>query len=189
MTTDNDAVDTTLNASSPQPVTKPGSPLIQEILPSSIYSYYDPYDPPPLSPRPRPRDNRTYDQTHRWTVLAREAEADELSIVSLTSEERGYYSSLIPEITGQRPEPGGESSRTSSRLGSVISGFDENAFIETDHARSDSEAEHIDREEGVERFSEIDYNEPVQFIPPARPVSQYLQVPPTEAPPYFPFSH
>ena len=187
MTMENERVDTTSKASSRhsiQSINWPGSPLKREIINSLNCEDADPYDPPPFSPRPRTRDILTYDATHRWTVLAREAEADELSIVSLTSEEKGYYTSLIPDgAAGEVLQHHGESSRTSSRLGSVISGFDENAFVDNDHTPPDLDEEHDKREGSIERFSEIDYEETIQFAPPTQP-PPFIQLAPTDPPPY-----
>jgi hypothetical protein len=186
---------------------RPGSPLKQEVLASPDLDSPDDFEP--LSPTPSRGGSRVLDQTQRWTVLAREAEADEVSILSITSEERDYYTSLLPDS----PEEAHtheinpvEWSRTSSQLGSVISGFTEGAFVENEYEYDDSR--NI-REESVDRFSEIDYGETVpptsapyppttqspsptherypsissQFPPSIEP-PPFIQVPPSDLPPY-----
>ena len=115
-------------------------------------------------------------------MLAREAEADEVSILSVTSEEKGYYASLLPdggEETVGAHEPLVEDRRASSRLGSVISGFDERAFIEHDHEHQFNTHREEDEENG---FSEIDFEDTAQLAP-------FVELPPTEPPPYLPYLH
>jgi hypothetical protein len=130
----------------------------------------------------------TYDQTHRWTVLAREAEADEVSILSVNSEDRGYYTSLfdgtMPEEPAQQVtvlEPViVEGSRASSRLGS-LSGFSEGILVEQDIEEEEGfyYQKRNTREESVERFSEIDFEDtvqlpldPIPYKPPVHPHSR-----------------
>ena len=156
---------------------RPSSPLKQEVLSSPevhspIHFFED------GSPTIRPRNsNRAYDQTHRWTVLAREAEADEVSILSITSEEKGYYTSLLPEgadETAGGHEPPLDDYRASSLLGSVISGFDEGAFVEHD---PEQQHQNEPNEEDENGFSEINFEETPELTP-------FVQLPPTEPPPY-----
>src|SRR5277367_4722725 len=159
---------------------RPGSPLKQEVLASpEVESPIDFYEHGSPTIRPR-NENRAYDQARRWTVLTREAEADEVSILSVTSEEKGYYASLLPEggeETLGAHEPLVEDNRASSRLGSVISGFDEGAFIEHDHEHQ------LNREDEEENgFSEIDFEDTAQLAP-------FVELPPTEPPPYLPYLH
>jgi len=187
MTTDyGDGVDTTprqpARNSTYSVQIRPGSPLKQEVLASpEVESPIDFFEHGSPTIQPRNGNNRAYDQTHRWTVLAREAEADEVSILSVTSEEKGYYASLLPdggEDTVGAHEPLVEDSRASSRLGSVISGFDEGAFIEHDH---EHQLDDTNREEEEENgFSEIDFEDTTQLAP-------FVELPPTEPPPYLPY--
>jgi hypothetical protein len=101
-------------------------------------------DPADHTPNPS-RHSRVLDHTQRWTVLARDAEADEISLLSITSEEKGYYTSLLPDDTIAEPIP------VDSRASSQISGFDENAFVEYD----DSDLRDR-REASIETYSEIE---------------------------------
>jgi hypothetical protein len=184
MTTDLDRTDLTPRQPSRHgPATiltygRPGSPLKQEVLASPDLDSLDCFEPP--SPTPS-RGSRTLDQAQRWTILAREAEADEVSILSITSEERGYYASLLPESheeVATQDVSLVEWSRASSRLGSVISGFSEGAFVENEH---EHEYEYDDvrdiREESVERFSEVDYAETASITPTSAPYPPSTQFP------------
>src|SRR5271169_3248965 len=129
---------------------RPGSPLKQEVLASpEVESPIDFYEHG--SPTLRPRNgNRAYDQARRWTVLTREAEADEVSILSITSEEQGYYASLLPEGAEETAhERLVEDSRASSRLGSIISGFDERAFVEHDYEYQEQQEQEEQEENGL----------------------------------------
>jgi len=157
---------------------RPGSPLKQEVLASpeveSPIDFFEHDGSPTVYTR---AGNRAYDQTHRWTMLAREAEADEVSILSATSEEKGYYASLLPEgaeETAGAHEPPIEDSRASSRLGSTISGFDERAFVEHDPEHRPHEVN--EQEEDENGFSEIEFEETAQLTP-------FVELPPTEPPP------
>lgn len=159
---------------------RPGSPLKQEVLASPVFGSPDPAADESLI---FTRDSIALDQTQRWTVLAREAEADEISLLSITSEEKGYYASILPDDTTE-PIP------VETRR---ISGFDENAFVECDN---NSELRKI-REGSVERYSEIEDYEPLptQFHSPTSPPTRFdppnfAQAPPSDPPPYvslFPF--
>jgi hypothetical protein len=154
---------------------RPGSPLKQEVLASPDLDSPDDFEP--LSPTPSRSGSRVLDQTQRWTVLAREAEADEVSVLSITSEERDYYTSLLPDspeephIHEVNPD---EWSRTSSHLGSVISGFSEGEFVENEH---DYDETRNIREESVDRFSEIDYGETTSIRPTSAPYPPTTQSP------------
>lgn len=154
---------------------RPGSPLKQEVLVSPDIDSPDDFEP--LSPTPSRSGSRGLDQTQRWTVLAREAEADEVSILSITSEEKDYYTSLLPdspeEIPAQEVNPV-TWSRASSRLGSVISGFSEGAFVE--HEFEYDDARNI-RHESVDRFSEIDHGETVSIYSTSAPYPPTTQSP------------
>ena len=163
---------------------RPGSPLKQEVLASpEVESPIDfiEYDDRASTVHSR-SGNRAFDQTQRWTVLAREAEADEVSILSVTSEEKGYYTSLLPEEadgTAGAHEPPVEDRRASSRLGSIISGFDEGAFIEHDYEHPIYEPN--EEQEDENGFSEIDFDDSPQLTP-------FVELPPIEPPPYLPLS-
>ena len=156
-----------------------GSPLKQEVAPDLDYHFtpdFLPQESPTLS-----RNNRVFDQTHRWTVLAREAEADEVSILSVTSEEKGYYTSLPPDEP--TPDPAHKSpGHSGSRAGSVISGFNETAFVEHNEAENGGQEE---REESGEPFSEIDYDEAIQFAATSE-LPPFIQLASSEPPPYYP---
>jgi hypothetical protein len=158
---------------------RPGSPLKQEVLAS----------PDIDSGLPSPTFSRTNDATHRWTMLAREAEADEISILSVKSEDRDYYTSLfdgtMPEeerqhVTVMEPVIV-EGSRAASRLGSIsgslVSWFSEGVLVDEEY---DDDAyffeERKRREESVERFSEVDFDDTIS-LPPE---------PPLMPPPYSP---
>jgi hypothetical protein len=125
----------------------PGSPLKQQLFSPEVR-------------RPRsPRDSRTLDQAHRWTVLTREAEADEVSILSITSEERGYFASLVPDAVDRRG-----------------SGFSDGVIVEEE----DFERTEVD---STEEFSEVEFEgrgEPVgeESVVPAHPPFTLTQ--PTE---------
>jgi hypothetical protein len=138
-------------------INKPSSPLNQKVIVS-----------PELKSRnyipTTSRNDRAFDQTQRWTILAREAEADEVSILSVTSEEKGYYNSLLPDEPTVPTEPVED-----NHTGSVISGFSEGEFVEHES------------EESVERFSEVNYDETIQFSDPSLPAP----FTPTEPPPYY----
>ncbi len=162
-------------------VSRPGSPLKEEVLASPDFDYqFSPdlfsHESPTLS-----RNNRVFDQTHRWTVLAREAQADEVSILSVTSEEKGYYTSLLPDELPPNPagehEPHGHSG---SRTGSVISGFNESAFVEHNEAENEGCEE---LEESGESFSEITFDETIQFSAPST-LRPFIQLPLSEPPSY-----
>jgi len=159
---------------------RPGSPLKQEVFASPVFGSPEPAGGSPFLSR----DNRVFDQTQRWTVLAREAEADEISLLSVTSEEKGYYTSIVPDDI-----PDAEPVTVETRASSRISGFDENAFVEYD------EREVRDtREESVERYSEIEDFEPlptdfIHFHSPTSPPTlfdppQFIRNPPSDAAPY-----
>ena len=162
-------------------ITRPGSPLKQEVCASPDFDYQF---SPDLFSRESPtlsRHNRVFDQTHRWTVLAREAQADEVSILSVTSEEKGYYTSLLPNEPSPKP-PGDHESHghSGSRTGSVISGFNESAFVEHNEAESEGREE---REESGESFTEVNYDEAIQFSAPSM-LPPFIQLPLSEPPPY-----
>src|ERR1700738_1653316 len=111
---------------------RPGSPLKQEVLASPVVESSPPSPTPTVS-----RGGRTYETTHRWTVLAREAEADEVSILSINSEDRGYYASLFDGTLPDEPAENVtvlepiivEERRASSQFG----------FVEETHARTNSQ--------------------------------------------------
>lgn len=163
-TTGNDRLDLTpkqpqryQNASNNTPTTtsvRPGSPLKQEVfaspvLESSLDYYFSPSSSPTLS-----RDTRAFDQAQRWTILSREAEADEVSILSVTSEEKNYYALLLPDDN----EPRGAANQdqiNDSRTSSRISGFTTNA-VEDEYEYNNLRNE---REDSIERFSEVEYDE------------------------------
>ena len=161
---------------------RPGSPLKREVLASPVVGPHKPAaeDESLIFTR----DSIALDQTQRWTVLAREAEADEISLLSITSEEKGYYASILPHET--TAEPLTVETRSSSR----ISGFDENAFVEYD---DNPELREI-REGSVERYSEIEEYEPISthFHSPTSPptlfvLPSFTQAPPSDPPPYVSF--
>ena len=153
---------------------RPGSPLKQEVFDPPDFDYHFSSDLVPQESSTLSRNSRVFDQTHRWTVLAREAEADEVSVLSVTSEEKGYYNSLLPSGAN---EPRGHST---SRAGSVISGFNESAFVEHNEAENQGQQER----EGIgEAFSEVDYDEEIQFAAPPE-LPPFIQLAPSEPPPY-----
>jgi hypothetical protein len=183
-TTEPDRVDRTPKQSSrqsyhvettPTPLRRPGSPLKQEVLASPVPDspggyYYSPSASPTFS-----RDDRAFHQAQRWTVLSREAEADEVSILSITSEEKNYYAALVPD------EP--NTPKHQSSTDSHISGFSGEAFAEDEYEYNNLQKE---REESVERFSEVEYDGP---MPPEEiPIEEEQpQLPPpneTEVPPF-----
>lgn len=160
---------------------RPGSPLKQEVLASPVFGSPEPadnHDSPILS-----RGSRILDTTQRWTVLAREAEADEISLLSITSEEKGYYSSLLPDDTVA--EPVTDDRRADSQIG----GFDENAFVEY----NDSDLQER-RETSIGTYGEIENYEPspaqfTHFHSPTSPPTRFdppgfTQAPPSDPPPY-----
>lgn len=154
---------------------RPGSSLNQDTFSSPDLDYHFTSDLLPQVSPTLSRNNRVFDQTHRWTVLAREAQADEVSILSVTSEEKGYYSSLLPD---EPPKPSGTHEHSASRPGSVISGFNESAFVEH------NEAENEGQEEGTgDQFSEVNYDDTIQFEQPSV-VLPFIQLPLSEPPPY-----
>ena len=163
-------------------VNKPRSPSKQEMGPTSdlesAVSEYMAYISPPTTTTTTTsfsRRNRAFDQTHRWTVLAREAEADEVSILSVTSEEKGYFISLPPD---EPHNPATEGAVNGSEPGSVISGFSQDAFVEHESDEIQNAQEEI-----ADRFSEIDYDDTIQFS--ALPqLSPFVELAPPEPPPY-----
>lgn len=207
-TTDPDTVDTTPKQSSkqnnnhyvdtktptaititPTHLRRSGSPLKQEVLASPVPEspvdyYYSPSASPTFS-----RDARGIEGAHRWTVLSREAEADEVSILSVTSEEKNYFAALIPDAL-QTPE---NERRTSSR----ISGFSGAAVAEDEYEYNNLQNGN-EREDSVERFSEVEYDESPpeeiqesvdeQFPPPENEptLPPFTVNPPLDPPPYVP---
>jgi len=166
---------------------RPGSPLKQEVLASPVFGSPEPADNDDSAILSR--GSRVLDPAQRWTVLAREAEADEISLLSITSEEKGYYSALLPDDTVA------ESATDDNRADSQISEFDENAFVEYD----DSDL-HETRETSMGTYGEIEQYEPspaqfAHFHSPTSPPTRFdlpgfTQAPPSDPPPYasFPFS-
>jgi hypothetical protein len=167
-------------------INRPGSPLKQEVgaLPdlesamSEYMAYISPSTTTTTTTTSFTRRNRAFDQTHRWTVLAREAEADEVSILSVTSEEKGYYTSLPADVPHNPSATEGVVNR--SRPGSGFSGFIQEAFAE----HEPDEIQNT-QEESTEPFNEINetVQETIQFsaLPQLSPL---VELPPTEPPPY-----
>src|SRR5271156_2013471 len=146
---------------------RPGSPLKQEVLASPDPESPSPNDPGSPILRREKRNSRTFDPHARWSYIESEAGADfdEVSIISALSEEKDYYGMLadmdeLPPIV--------DDSRTTSHVGSVIS---EGSLVERD------EENLTPKEESIDRFSEIDYNETgfpegdetLQFLPSQGP--------------------
>ena len=161
---------------------RPGSPLKQEIA-SSVESSSIDYLPARRSSSSSPtlsRDTRAYDQTHRWTVLTREAEADEVSIFSVTSEEKFYYAALFPD----EGSPQVNNQRTSNRY----SGFSEGVLIEKDEYEYNNLPTEPEKEDNVERFSEIEFEgEEFPETTNAPPPLPFVPQPPPDPVGYFPF--
>lgn len=163
---------------------RPGSPLKQEVFASPVFGSPEPtyyHDSPILS-----HGSRVLDPAQRWTVLAREAEADEISLLSITSEEKGYYSALLPDDTVAGPV------KVDSRASSQISGFDENAFVEYDDSGLQDR-----REPSIGPDCEIEDFQPspapfTQFHSPTSPPTRFdpagfTQIPTLDPPPYVSF--
>lgn len=182
MTAEYERVELTPKQAPPAPrhtsytINRPDSPLKQEVFTTSLDLEFEEQEYHHIYPPTSMRSSRAFDQTHRWTVLAREAEADEVSILSVTSEEKGYYTSLPPDVVGSDTV---NAVVDGDRPRSVISGFSQDAFVEHEH----EEDRHQNvRETSVERFSEIDYDEAIQFS--ALPqITPFLALSTTEPPP------
>jgi len=177
-------------------VHRPGSPLKREVLPSP-----DLASSPPLphyeyededSVTFRRRNTHAYDQAQRWTILAREAEADEVSIVSVTSEERDYLNALVPDV----PPPSNHDGLSTVEIAggrqveSAISGFDEEAFAERESTEMISRDDEVDKQPDENNFDEIQFTEPTalpDFTPPEDPNSSPTE-PPRSDPLTLPFS-
>ena len=172
-------------------VRRPGSPLKRE---AHVSRYLASSPSPPLPEHEaedpatfRRRNTRAYDQTQRWTILAREAEADEVSIVSVTSEERDYLNALVPDVPPPSNNDGLSAGEIAGGIGveSAISGFDEDAFTERESTESMSRDNEVDKQPDENTFDEaIYFTEPVElpdFTPPQDPNS-----PPTEPSRYDP---
>jgi hypothetical protein len=147
-----------------------------DVFPSPRSGYLD-YDGP-ASPAILTRNDRAYDQTHRWTVLAREAEADEVSILSVTSEEIGYYASILPD----EPVPPPPTHEPSEKR---------NLTIATNETKKDSPTTngpqttyiHTTKEGNTYQLTEVDISDAIQFSPPLEP-APFLEAPEDEQPAY-----
>ena len=172
-------------------VHRPGSPLKREALLSRDLASSPSPPPPELEDEDsttfRRRNTRAYDQTQRWTILAREAEADEVSIVSVTSEERDYLNALVPDVPPPSNKDGPSAGEIAGGMGvqNAISGFDEDAFTERESTEPMSRDNDVDNQPDENKFDEeIYFTEPVElpdFTPPQDPDS-----PPTGPPRYDP---
>lgn len=164
-------------------VHRPGSPLKQEVvlspdLPSSPRPHDDDDDDTPSHLR---RSTRVYDQTQRWTVLTREAEADEVSLLSVTSEEKDYLNALVPDASPpltRDGSPAGENARY-SQVGSTLSGFEEGEF----RGRDSSGRTTLGDEPRHQPEEKAFLDETIQFSEPA----ELPEFTPAEAPRYSPF--
>lgn len=145
--------------------------------PRSTYLDYD----EPASPIILSRNDRAFDQTHRWTVLAREAEADEVSVLSVTSEEIGYYASILPD----EPVPPPTQDRGNHTRGGK-NGTKRDGSTEDDDDDPQTAYFNKAKDGNADQLADVDFGEAIQFSPPITPA---LFLPAPEEPTYLPSRH